>query len=246
MLGIANANAQSLYCATLDNLATSTIVALPNTASITINTSPNLNNDSTNTLKIRMINTSTLANTYTLRRYDELIGNKARAFFCVAGVCYPSSTTLTPVNQAISIGANSTYIDELSVDIRETALSVYSRIRYKFTNLNNPNDTLSFRIVYNLGVSVNELSSIISSVSDVMPNPSSGKSFVVVNASKSSNCVVKCTNTLGSLLYTKSVQLNEGKNKLDISGDLPLSNGIYFISIQQGNQVVTKRMVVTH
>ncbi len=245
-LGIANANAQSLQCATLNNAATATVVALPNGAVLPINTAPSQSNSFTNTLKIRMKNTSATSYTYSLRRYDEAIGNGAEAFFCVAGNCYPTTTMVTPLSQGISITANTTYTDELTVDITETASAVYSRVRYKFTNQSNPNDTLSFRIVYNQVLSIKELGSTISSISDIMPNPTAGKSFVTVQATKSSDCIIKCTNTLGSLMYTKTIQLNEGKNKLDITEDNSLSDGIYFISIQQGNQVVTKRMIVTH
>jgi hypothetical protein len=248
VLGLANVNAQqaSLECATLNNIGTATVLALPNAYTHTINTNPNQNNSFTNTLLIQIKNKSTSSYTYSLKRYDEVLGNSAVPYFCVAGNCYPTTTTLTPANQGIPVSASSTYTDQLTVDITETASTVYSRIRYKFTNQSNPNDTLSFRIVYNQVLAINELGSTLVSISDVMPNPSVGKAFVNVQSAKNADCLIKCTNTLGSLMYTKTVQLNEGKNKLDVTSDLPLSDGIYFISIQQGNQVVTKRMIVTH
>jgi hypothetical protein len=236
----------SIQCFALNNSGTATVSALTNGLNQNITTSPTQSNLFTNTFRIQMRNVGNTTNTYSLRRIDEVLGSGAEAFFCVAGNCYPPSTIVTPNGQGITITANSTYTDQLTVDITETNSAVFSRIRYKFTNIANPNDTLSFKLVYNNtnAVSIKELINTVASISDVMPNPANAKAFVNVQATSASECTIKCTNMLGSLMYQKTVSLNEGKNKVDVLNDMPLSDGVYFITVQQGNQSLTKRFVI--
>lgn len=246
LVGVSSFVAQtSIQLATKNDAGTATVTAITNGMDHAVTTSPRAQNV-TSVLKLELRNVGVTTNSYSISRFDEILSPNTNAFFCIVN-CFSPATTITPANSPVVIAPNTTFNSLLTVDLEEVdGFAGFNRVRYKFTNINNSSDTLSFRIVYNQEViSVRELTNNLESVSEVSPNPvNSAKAFITVNASKASDCQVKCMNALGSVLYTKSYSLNEGKNKFDVINDASLSDGLYFITIQQGNQTLTRRFIV--
>ena len=88
---------------------------------------------------------------------------------------------------------------------------------------------------------INEMSAF--SAMSVFPNPAKDIVTLSVNSSKQfSNCVVSFTNVLGQKEMSNEVNLNNGANKFDIN-IANLSAGVYFVSLQNGKDVVTTKFV---
>lgn len=88
---------------------------------------------------------------------------------------------------------------------------------------------------------INDLSAF--SALTVFPNPAKDVITLNVNSSKQFNdCQLSITDVLGQNAFNKGVDLSSGDNKLnvDISG---LSAGIYFVSLQNGKDIVTTKFV---
>ncbi|MHC1708292.1 MAG: T9SS type A sorting domain-containing protein [Bacteroidales bacterium] len=93
-------------------------------------------------------------------------------------------------------------------------------------------------------VSVNEVPSAITSVSQNFPNPFNGSSNVIVNLSKASQLGMEVTNFLGQKVYEiPSTPASSGYHTLtiDASNLLP---GIYMYTVKAGSQTITKKMIV--
>lgn len=90
--------------------------------------------------------------------------------------------------------------------------------------------------VNNLNESVNKLS--------IYPNPNNGESHVIINATKAFNVTVEIYSITGQLISQpyNNLPITEGANVLPISSDLV--SGIYFVTINNGSQIETLKMVV--
>lgn len=75
----------------------------------------------------------------------------------------------------------------------------------------------------------------------VFPNPTNGQ-LTIQDYDQSNQLSVRITNTAGQSLYNID-ELTEFNNSIDLS---KLSNGIYFVSISDGVNVQTKRIVIEH
>ena len=101
-------------------------------------------------------------------------------------------------------------------------------------------DTIT-QSVNTVALGVNDLSAF-SSLS-VFPNPAKDAVTLNVNSSKQfSDCQLSVNNILGQKEFSSDVNLNIGANKLSIDVT-NLSSGIYFISLQNGKNVVTTKFV---
>lgn len=82
----------------------------------------------------------------------------------------------------------------------------------------------------------------ISSLS-VYPNPANGLLTLSVNSSNPvSGCQLSVSNVLGQTTYSQSVDLESGTNKFSINIS-NLSEGVYFINLQNGGKVFTTKFV---
>ena len=77
----------------------------------------------------------------------------------------------------------------------------------------------------------------------VFPNPVGFMANLLFNAKESGNAEIIVTNQLGAVVLRQSVAVNAGDNvrKLDVS---KLSNGMYFIKIQNGDKVETAKIII--
>jgi len=75
------------------------------------------------------------------------------------------------------------------------------------------------------------------------PNPFHDKTEITIDIKQSGEFEFNVYNILGKLLHNRRVVLSAGKNVIQYNGS-QLHSGMYFYSIGQGNEVVTRRMVV--
>lgn len=202
------------------------------------------------TTEINVKNTTSSAKVYKLRRFDEVLNSGASAYFCVSSAnCYAPATTVTPIS--VTLAANGTSGDDLYsqnlmflLDLEEGVNPGISRVRYEIFNVNDANDVFTFTIMYNDAVSVKENTQAFSSLSGVYPNPAVNKAFVNVNSTEFVNdATVTITNSLGSIVSVKKVDLSIGKNAVAIDAE-QLSTGIYFATIANNKTKITKKFTV--
>ena len=251
--GLFNAQSQSLEAWTLDASGTNTLVALPNGTTVAFSTTPG----GAITTKVKFKNISASTHTYNVIRTDVVLHtvtsptDVAEAFFCFGdmGSCYTSAVleptadfvTLTP-GQAT--GGQSTFI----TDLQEASTVGYSEVRYKLYNMATGKtgtgaDTLSWTFKFNQLLSVNENASVMESVSNIYPNPSTNNANITIVLTDELPVKIQVFNSLGSLVYTGAEQQLSGKNKLAVDCT-NFNSGLYFITVTAGNAKVTKRLVV--
>ncbi|HRG02477.1 MAG: T9SS type A sorting domain-containing protein [Bacteroidia bacterium] len=203
-------------------------------------------------LDINIKNTSSSTKTYKMRMFYDVrnvvaAGDSANPYFCFGGQCYtpnvftsPKTETLTPNGDATTNG------HPISIHYDEASVAGVSSIRYRiFETTNASVDMMEFTIKYNdPAASVKTYSSLLSSVSDVYPNPSNTKAFISVNSIIDDNTSsVTITNALGSIVSSKNVDLSIGKNTIPLEIET-LSSGIYFATIISGNYKTVKKFTI--
>ncbi|MCA0430714.1 MAG: T9SS type A sorting domain-containing protein [Bacteroidetes bacterium] len=227
----------SLHLATLNNTKTSTVTSIGNGANINeITTSGN-----TTTTKIRVYNNSASTNTYNLVRIDEVLNPSASAYFCIASNCYPPSTTSLPSNDLLIISSGS-FDNNFTIDIDEAPTVGLSRIRYKLYNVNNANDTLSFKVNYNGPTAIKKQSETVKTI-EVFPNPSNFITYLKISSANNTKGSIKLINSLGSIIYNKDCNLNTGENTVEFSVE-SLKAGMYFIEVYADNSKITKKLII--
>ncbi len=189
-------------------------------------------------------NISNSTQTVVVKKFNDVINtvsssDMASSTFCTGTTCYPPST----FSATVVLAPNATSI--LAADLDEASVVGVSQISYKVYNASNTTDELNFTIKYNGTVSVKNIASVFASVSEVYPNPSSSKSFISVSVNKNYSGVdVIVINSLGSVISTKLTDLEAGKNVISLDSE-NLPTGLYFITINQGNQRITKKLTIS-
>lgn len=203
-------------------------------------------------LDINIKNTSGSTKTYKMRMFQDTRnivapGDSSNPYFCFGGQCYtPYIFTSTKTETLTSNGDAITNGHPISVHYDEASAAGVSSIRYRLYETTNPSiDKMEFTIKYNdLTAGVKSYSAILSNVSDVYPNPSNNKAFITLSASSEvNNSMVTITNALGSVVYTKNIELNIGKNTIPLEIE-SLSSGIYFTTIISGNYKTVKKFTI--
>ncbi len=197
-------------------------------------------------LEINIKNTSGSTKSYKFRRFDDVLNSGADPYFCVQQ-CYTPATMISPV--ALSLNSNQDAVSmgvQPSLHLLDNTTAGQSEIRYHIYDVNNATtDLFVLTVKYNNPLSVNNSSSVLSGVSNVFPNPSSSRSFInVTTSTEAANVKVSIMNSLGSVVSSKMVDLTAGKNTLSIETE-NLVSGIYFVTISNGNNTITKKITVS-
>jgi len=78
----------------------------------------------------------------------------------------------------------------------------------------------------------------------IYPNPTSDYAYIDLNLAKSSVVSVIVTDLVGQQVMNKTMgQLSSGSHNLPIAVS-SLKSGIYFFTVQAGNNKVTKKIVI--
>ncbi len=168
----------------------------------------------------------------------------ASASLCIGGTCFPPSTT---ESNPMVIAAHSTLSHATSADNAfhlgyKTTTGGTSYVMFTFSNYDNSDDCTSvvFKLVYD-PTSIE--TTPVASKLRAYPNPASDNvtiEYAYTGNSNAVNLVIK--NLVGATLYTKKLDVNGNKVKVDVS---EYSSGIYFYSIEaDGRPLVTKKLLV--
>lgn len=202
------------------------------------------------TTEINVKNTSNTTKVYKLRRFDDILNSGASAYFCVGGGnCYGPGTMIAPLS--VTLAASGTSGDDLYsqslmylLDLEEGVNPGISHIRYQIYDENNLSDMFTFTIYYNDAVSVKENTQSFSSISGIYPNPSVNKAYINLTSNEFVNdASVTITNSLGSIVSVKKIDLSLGKNTVALDSE-SLSSGIYFATISSNKNKITKKFTV--
>ena len=97
---------------------------------------------------------------------------------------------------------------------------------------------------YDLNVGINENEFNAASVSQNFPNPFTNTSIVSVNLTQATNLSLEVFNLTGQKVYEVSNgHSNAGTHNLVINAE-NLSSGVYFYTVNAGNNAITKKMIV--
>lgn len=199
-------------------------------------------------LYIAVKNIGTSTKTYGLYRTDVVLNPGtdmgASAYFCFGGQCFPNTTYTAPATNYVTLNAGQTDVPT-QIYLDEDALTAgYSEVKYTVYDVNNINDAVSFTFKYNPTLqSVKENSNILTSISDIYPNPSATKAQININSKATTTAVVSISNALGSTVSTKNVELSVGKNNIQLDSE-NLTSGIYFATISANNSKIVKKFTV--
>lgn len=125
-----------------------------------------------------------------------------------------------------------------------TALAPYTEYFWRVKAVNTKNETVwatrSFTTGSPLGVDENiaKLNNI-----NLYPNPNKGHLNVEIDASQSSNVMLSLTNILGQVVLVDEMAVKAGKNTTSMNLNA-LTNGIYMLKIQNGTDVITRKVVL--
>ena len=164
----------------------------------------------------------------------------AEAFFCTDANCYLS----TVYSASVVLTAGQSFVHK--AELTEASIAGPSSVSYKISDFNNHADALTFTLKYNdaAAVSVKDNGSVSSTISNIYPNPSSSTAYMNINCLHETDITMRVLNTLGSIVITKQLNLNSGKNVVTIDSE-KFSAGIYFVSIAEGSLVTTKKITIT-
>jgi hypothetical protein len=189
-------------------------------------------------------NTSASNKNYNVRRYDLAVNkvsatDSAEAYYCTGLNCYPPTTTITP--SPVAVNANSTVA--LKLYLTEASVVGQTSIKYEVYDVANPTDMVTFTVKYNSPLSVKTTENVFS-LSDVYPNPVNTKAFIGLNSVAAiSGGSISITNSLGSVVSLKGLDIAQGKNTIPLETE-NLSSGIYFVTITAKNQRIIKKFYI--
>ncbi len=193
---------------------------------------------------IQLKNISSASVTYAVKKYDITTNLGGDAYFCWGGQCFPTTTTVTPLANYVTLTAGQVYAPQ-SFYYDETISEGYTEVKYEVYDVNNTSDAVSFTYKFNPTLaSVKDNGNLLTSISDVYPNPSANKAQISVNSKvNTNNASISITNALGSIISVKTIELSAGKNNVHLDSE-NLNSGIYFATISSGNNKIVKKFTV--
>jgi hypothetical protein len=196
-------------------------------------------------IKVKNIGTGTKI--FGITRTDITMNPGSVAYFCFAGQCYTPVVFSSPASNQLTLTTGQSDLTGVLYYDENATLAGYSEVKYKIFDINNISDNIVFTFKFNSIVSsIKENNFGLASVSDVYPNPSTASnSKINITSNVSINDVeIKITNALGSVVSSRKVDLNSGKNIIELDND-SLNSGIYFVSISSTNNKIVKKFTIT-
>jgi hypothetical protein len=195
-------------------------------------------------------NTSNSQKSYNAKRYDVQLnaagGSTAVAYFCFAGTCYGDNVFVSPSPLTLNGGQSASQLQGqyqmLVADLDEANAVGLSIVKYTFQNTSQASDSIQITIRYNAPQSIQSANSIVSAF-DLSPNPVHDAAILKISSKTNAEGLLVIHNALGGIVHERSVQLTEGKNKVELNTE-QFSSGIYFASLKFGHSAVTRKFVV--
>jgi len=106
-----------------------------------------------------------------------------------------------------------------------------------------PFPTAGYRIVVHNPIGIPPISETKFDVSQNLPNPALNKTNIYVNLQHAGNFTLKISNLVGNEMLKETIMGKKGFNTVNIDAS-QFAPGIYFYSVSDGENSITKRMVV--
>lgn len=135
-------------------------------------------------------------------------------------------------NPLANLLINNAWLSELSSVPGITAISVPG---YKIRVRNNAADGC-------LPLAVAEIIEPVSAKGN-FPNPFNKSTTIQFNSDAAKTMNLSVSNMIGKVVYSSKIQVNKGENTVNFNAD-QLTPGIYFYTIGDGKNAVTRRMVI--
>lgn len=221
-------------------------VAVPANGTINANTVPQGNTKVT----LDVTNTSNSQKTYNAKRYDIMLnaagGATAVAYFCFAGTCYGDNVFVSPNPLTLNAGQSASQLQGqyqmLVADLDEANAVGLSIVKYTFQNVSQSSDSIQITIRYNGPSGLQDMSSVVSGF-ELSPNPVHDVATLKIGSRTNAEGRLMVYNALGGIVHERTVQLTEGKNRVELHTE-NLPSGIYFASLKMGNSATTRKFVV--
>lgn len=198
-------------------------------------------------LYVYIKNTSANNVSYGIKRIDQVLNPGAAAYFCFGslGTCFPPSTTTVSPTDYLNVNAGASSANQQLYFDEDLSTQGYSEIVYELYNVNNPSDKFTLTLKFNSILSgVKENSSLFGNVSNVYPNPSTHVAHIKLQSSSIvKNAAIGITNSLGTVVYSNTANLNVGENTVRLETE-NLPSGIYFATITSGKNKIVKKFIV--
>jgi hypothetical protein len=127
-------------------------------------------------------------------------------------------------------------------------VSIQSQVRANigigFAWLPAPENT-DYRIVINTPAGVETAGSVKFEVKQNTPNPFNLKTEIPFISASSSDVDFKVYNMLGKVVFARTIKAEKGNNEIELDA-ASFAPGIYVYSIKNGENTVTKRMIVSN
>jgi len=92
---------------------------------------------------------------------------------------------------------------------------------------------------------INQFNDFSFELKDIFPNPVNNNAKIQFISGNSANVVFTVFNYLGKKIEEKNIAATRGVNDIEISAN-DYANGMYLYSINNGVQVVSKRMIIAN
>ena len=192
---------------------------------------------------LRLQNISTEPIFVNVLQVDEQIGSSQKSFYCIDNDCTKENIVQQNFIREIFPGET---IEFLTTVLETGLVQSISSVKYRFYDVNNPEDNIDFELNYAIAERKKEgvlYSSKDLELSDVYPNPVSKTAifdYLIKDNSKEAKIVIH--NVLGSV--AGEYILSPYESKLSIEVD-PFNPGVYFYTLYLDNEgVATKKLVV--
>ncbi|MBK9285239.1 MAG: T9SS type A sorting domain-containing protein [Sphingobacteriaceae bacterium] len=185
-------------------------------------------------------NTSANTITVSVRKYEDLmntvtVNDKAEAYFCFNTYCYiPSIITATT---QMTSGSTFTFLPKLD----EASVVGESKVRYRISAEGND---FYVDLRYNAPVGINEVNKNINSLL-VYPSPASEVLSINLQNKEIKKTTLSLYNSLGALIISEIRTTTSGNNSFDFNVS-DLNSGIYFLQIKQGEEKMTKKIIISN
>lgn len=214
---------------------------LSNVTPVTVVNDPWLDADS----HVHIANSSSTLKQVRVDRFLNVLASGQMEFFCfgsgVTGLCYPPGTPNSNGNDTVL--GNSTD-QSFKATIRPMGNYGYSSIHFRFSDTNNPSDSVGVDLAWNYTTSINENNQVFG-ISRPLNNPADAFtvfSYNLQNNDQNDKLVV--FNMLGSMVKSMDVPGKSGALVLSTSD---LKAGVYMVSyFSNGKAKDSCRLVVSH
>jgi hypothetical protein len=136
------------------------------------------------------------------------------------------------------LGAMQYYIvDSLVYFVQNHKGDVYKLVFDGFDGMSTGNAYITKKLI--IGVGVDELSKMNSI--DLYPNPANESIFINIDVNDNSNAGVRVTDMLGHVVYTTEIYNKNAQLMIPVN---TWNNGIYLVSVTNGDQIISKKIVI--